>query len=171
MADAAVRYGTAHLTTEATMRLADILTHQVETIPPTASIKEAAQRMRSMDIGALPVCDGQRLLGMVTDRDLTIRMLAEGRDPVATPVSEAMTPDIRYCFADEDVKEAARIMQQEQIRRLPVVDREKHLVGIVSLGDLALAGDDRLSGDTLEEISEPSHGKAEAMSRGKQQTH
>src|SRR5262245_17176694 len=82
-----------------TMRLADILTHEVETIPPTASIKEAAQRMRSMDVGSLPVCDGQRLLGMVTDRDLTIRMLAEGRDPVATPVSEAMTPDVRYCFA------------------------------------------------------------------------
>jgi len=153
------------------MRLSDILTHQVETIPPTASIKEAAQRMRSMDVGALPVCDGQRLLGMVTDRDLTIRMMAEGRDPVATPVSEAMSPDVRYCFADQDVKEAARIMQQEQIRRLPVVDREKHLIGIVSLGDLAVAGDDRLSGDTLQTISEPSHGNAEPTGRKKQQMH
>jgi CBS domain-containing protein len=153
------------------MQLSDILTHQVETIPPTASIKEAAQRMRSMDVGALPVCDGQRLLGMVTDRDLTIRMMAEGRDPVATPVSEAMTPDVRYCFADQDVKEAARIMQQEQIRRLPVVDRQKHLVGIVSLGDLAVAGDDRLSGDTLQDISQPSHGNAEATARRNPQMH
>jgi CBS domain-containing protein len=113
-----------------------------------------------MDVGSLPVCDGQRLLGMVTDRDLTIRMMAEGRDPVSTPVSEAMTPDVRYCFADQDVKEAAQLMQREQIRRLPVVDREKHLVGIVSLGDLAVAGDDRLSGDTLQDISQPSHGSA-----------
>jgi CBS domain-containing protein len=142
------------------MLLSDILTRQVETIPPTASIKEAAQRMRSMDVGSLPVCDGQRLLGMVTDRDLTVRMMAEGRDPVSTPVSEAMTPDVCYCFADQDVKEAAQLMQREQIRRLPVVDRQKHLVGIVSLGDLAVAGDDRLSGDTLQDISQPSHGNA-----------
>ncbi len=147
------------------MQLSEILTREVETIAPNTSIKEAAQRMRSMDVGALPVCDGRRLLGMVTDRDLTIRMLAEGRDPVNTPVSEAMTPDVRVAFADQDVTEAADIMQREQIRRLPVVDRERQLVGIVSLGDLAVAGDDRLSGDALQAISQPSHGAAQQNQR------
>jgi CBS domain-containing protein len=141
------------------MRLSEILTRDVETIRPETSAREAAQRMRSMDVGALPVCDGRRLLGMVTDRDLTLRILAEGRDPNATPVREAMTPDVTYAFEDDDVRDAADIMKQRQIRRLPVVDREKHLVGIVALGDIATHASDQLSGDTLEKVSEPTHSK------------
>ena len=139
------------------MQLSQILTRDVETIRPDTSAREAAQRMRSMDVGALPVCDGRRLLGMVTDRDLTLRILAEGRDPNATPVQDAMTPDVAYAFEDDDVQRAADIMKERQIRRLPIVDREKHLVGIVSLGDIASTGKDRLSGDALEQISQPSH--------------
>jgi CBS domain-containing protein len=139
------------------MRLSEILTREVETIRPDTSVREAAQRMRSMDVGSLPVCDGRTLLGMVTDRDLAIRVLAEGRDPNATPVQDAMTPDVAYAFEDDDVQRAADIMKERQIRRLPVLDREKHLVGIVALGDIATTGRDQVSGDALEQISQPSH--------------
>jgi CBS domain-containing protein len=137
------------------MQLSQIITRNVETVGPETSVKEAAQRMRSLDIGSLPVCDGRRLLGMVTDRDITIRITSAGRDVDTTPVSEAMTPDVAYVFEDDDVQQAARVMKERQIRRLPVLDRGRNLVGIVSLGDLSGTGDDKLSGDTLEQISEP----------------
>ena len=143
------------------MQVSQILTRDVETIRPDTTVKEAAQRMRSMDVGSLPVCDGRRLLGMVTDRDITIRVTAEGRDAANTRVTDAMTPDVAYVFEDQDVQEAARIMQERQIRRLPVVNREKHLVGIIALGDIATTGNDRLSGDALEKISEPSQGQGQ----------
>jgi CBS domain-containing protein len=143
------------------MQVSQILTRDVETIRPETTVKEAAQRMRSMDVGSLPVCDGRRLLGMVTDRDITIRITAEGRDAAITPVMDAMTPDVAFVFEDQDVQEAARVMRERQIRRLPVLDREKHLVGILALGDIATTGDDRLSGDALERISEPSHGQGQ----------
>ena len=139
------------------MQVSDIITRDVETVRPDTTVKEVAQRMRSADIGSLPVCDGRRLLGMVTDRDITIRITAEGRDAANTPVLEAMTPDVAFVFEDQDVQEAAKIMQDRQIRRLPVVSRDKQLVGIVSIGDIAVAGDDRTSGDTLQKISEPSN--------------
>jgi CBS domain-containing protein len=142
------------------MQVSQILTRDVETIRPDTTVKEAAQRMRSMDVGSLPVCDGRRLLGMVTDRDITIRITAEGRDAANTPVQEAMTPDVAFVFEDQDVQEAAKLMRERQIRRLPVVNREKQLVGILALGDIATTGDDRLSGDALEQISEPSHGQS-----------
>src|SRR2546423_1686862 len=96
------------------MQVSQILTRDVETLPPDATVKEAAQRMRSGDIGSLPVCDGRRLLGMVTDRDITIRITAEGRDAAITPVMEAMTPDVTFVFDDQDVQEAARIMKDRQ---------------------------------------------------------
>ena len=143
------------------MQVSQILTREVETIRPDTSVKEAAQRMRSMDVGALPVCDGRHLLGMVTDRDITIRITAEGRDVNNTPVQEAMTPDVDFVFEDQDVQDAAKIMRERQIRRLPVLSRDKQLVGILALGDLAQAGDDHMTGDALEQISEPSHGRAE----------
>ena len=143
------------------MQVSQILTREVETIRPDTTVREAAQRMRSMDVGSLPVCDGRRLLGMVTDRDITIRVTAEGRDAANTPVQEAMTPDVTFVFEDQDVQEAARVMRERQIRRLPVVNREKHLVGIIALGDIATTGNDRLSGDALEKISEPSQGQGQ----------
>jgi len=143
------------------MQVSQILTRDVETIRPDTTVKEAAQRMRSMDVGSLPVCDGRRLLGMVTDRDITIRVTAEGRDAANTRVTDAMTPDVAYVFEDQDVQEAARIMQERQIRRLPVVNRDKQLVGILALGDIATTGNDRLSGDALEKVSQPSPGQRE----------
>src|SRR3712207_5859246 len=105
------------------MRLSEILSRNVETIAPDTTVKEAAQRMRSLDLGSLPVCDVGRLLGMVTDRDITVRVTSEGRDANTTPIREAMTPDVTYVFEDEDVRQAARVMQERQIRRLPVLDR------------------------------------------------
>ena len=151
------------------MQVSQILTREVETIRPDTTVREAAQRMRSMDVGSLPVCDGRRLLGMVTDRDITIRVTAEGRDAANTPVQEAMTPDVTFVFEDQDVQDAARIMREQQIRRLPVLSRDKQLVGIVALGDVAQTGNDRLAGDALEQISEPSHGRAQNLDQSRSQ--
>jgi CBS domain-containing protein len=140
------------------MLLKDIMTRDVEVIRPDASLQEAAERMRALDVGPLPVCDGERLVGMITDRDLTVRATAEGKDPATTQVRDVMTADVHYCFEDQDVNEAARMMQERQVRRLLVLNRDKRLAGIVSLGDLAVETDDEdLSGETLEAVSEPSH--------------
>lgn len=138
------------------MKLKDVMTRNVEVISPDATIREAASKMKSLDVGPLPVCDGRRVLGMVTDRDLTVRATAEGRDPNTTRVREVMTSEVITSFEDDDVKDAAKLMQKEQIRRLLVLDRDKQLAGIVSIGDLAVeAGNDKLIGQTLEQISEP----------------
>jgi CBS domain-containing protein len=138
------------------MQLKEIMTTDVEVIKPESPITEAAKKMRSLDVGALPVCDGRRLLGMLTDRDITIRATAEGRDPGKTLVRDYMSAELVYCFEDQSIQEAERLMQEKQIRRLPVLTREKQLAGIVSLGDLATKTDEpRAVGKTLEKVSEP----------------
>ena len=108
-------------------------------------------------MGPLPVCgDNDRLVGMITDRDITVRAVAEACDPRTTTVQDVMTPDVVYCFDDQDVQEAARLMKEHQVRRLVVLNRDKRLVGIVSLGDLAVeTGDERLAGKTVEQVSLP----------------
>jgi CBS domain-containing protein len=137
-------------------RLSGIMTRNVEVARPDSTLFDAAATMRRLDVGALPVCDGRRLLGMLTDRDIVVRSVAESRDPHLATAGEAMTAGVVYAFADDSIARAAELMRQHRIRRLPIVDREKQLVGIVSLGDLAVdAGDDRLSGETLERVSEP----------------
>ena len=144
---------------EVAMQVKEIMTRDVECIPPDTTLQEAARRMRDLDVGPLPICEGDRLTGILTDRDITIRAVAEGRDPKSTTVREVMSPDVFYCFEDQEVAEAARLMKDQQIRRVLILDRQKRLVGIVSLGDLAIeAGDDKLSGSTLEAISEPAVG-------------
>ena len=138
------------------MQLREVMTRHIEEIRPDANLKEAAEKMRSMDIGALPVCENDRLVGMLTDRDIAIRAVAEGRDPMRTCVRDAMSAGTVFCYEDDDVSEAARIMEQKQIRRLPVFNRQGRAVGIVSLGDLATRiGNDHLSGDVLEQVSQP----------------
>jgi len=138
------------------MQLSEIMTRGVEVIAPDASVKEAAAKMKQLNIGPLPVCDGEQLIGMLTDRDITIRVVAEGCDPTTTRVCEAITPDVVYCFEDQEVQEAARVMEQHQIRRLPIVNHDKCLVGIVALGDLAVrTNDQKLAGEVLERVSEP----------------
>jgi CBS domain-containing protein len=138
------------------MQLKDVMTPEVEVIAPEASIYEAAEKMSHLDIGPLPVCDGARLVGMLTDRDITVRAVAAGRDPRMTHVRDIMTPDVVYGFEDQDVEDAARLMEQYQIRRLPVLNRSKHLVGMVALGDLAVhAGTRPVAAEVLEQVSEP----------------
>jgi len=139
------------------MRISEVMTRGVECIRPGDSVARAAERMREMNVGALPVCgDDGRLAGMVTDRDITVRATAGGRDPCGTCVRDVMTPDIVWIFEDQLVSEAARLMEEKQIRRLAVLNRDKRLVGVVSLGDLAVkSGDEELSGAALEQVSEP----------------
>jgi len=142
------------------MQLKEIMTHGVDVIPPDATVKEAAEKMKKLDVGPVPVCDGERLVGILTDRDITIRAVAEGRDPSMTKVRDVMTLEIVYCFEDQDVKDAAILMEEKQIRRLPILNHNKWLVGIVSLGDLAVGtGDQKLAGEALERISEPAEPK------------
>jgi CBS domain-containing protein len=139
------------------MQIKDIMTANPECIRPDATIQEAACRMRDLDVGSLPVCgENDRLVGMITDRDISVRAVAEGKDPKTTPVREAMTRDVIYCFEDQNVQEAARMMQERRIRRLVVLNRDKRLAGIVSLGDLAVeTGDRQTAGEVLQDVSEP----------------
>jgi CBS domain-containing protein len=139
------------------MLVNELMTKGAECIRPDATIQEAAQRMKSIDVGALPVFDNDEIIGVVTDRDITIRSVAEGRDPRNAKVRDAMTPQVVYCFEDNDVADAAELMRQQQVRRLPVMNHDKKLVGILSLGDLAVeTGNEQLAGQALEGISEPS---------------
>ena len=139
------------------MKVKEIMSTQVQRIPQGAPIQHAAEQMKTMDVGMIPVYDGDRVVGTVTDRDLAIRAIAEKHDPVKTKVSDVMSPGVTYCFEDQDVSEAAGIMAEKQIRRLIVLNRDKRLVGIVSLGDLATAsGAKQAATETLENVSKPS---------------
>jgi CBS domain-containing protein len=139
------------------MQLREIMTLDVEVVDSKAVLKEAAAKMKRFDVGVMPICDGEKLKGMLTDRDITVRATAEGRNPSKTKVSEIMSTDPAYCFEDQEVEEAVSLMEVKQIRRLPILSRDNRLVGIVSLGDIAVhTGDKNLAGDTLQEVSEPS---------------
>src|SRR5947209_6996099 len=139
------------------MRVSEVMTRQVECTRPDASLQEAAAKMKSLDVGPLPICDNDRLAGMITDRDIVVRAVAEGRNPQTTKVREVMSSEVIFGFDDQDVQEAARTMQERQVRRLIVLNRDKRLVGIVSLGDLATeSGDTHKSGEVLQDVSEPS---------------
>jgi CBS domain-containing protein len=133
------------------------MTRQVQGIEPGATLQAAAQAMKSMDVGALPVCQNDQLIGVITDRDIAVRGVAQGADPTRACVSDAMTPELIYCYDDEDIQRAAQLMEQKQIRRLPVLDRNQRLIGIVALADLALRQrDDQLSAEVLQQVSQPS---------------
>jgi CBS domain-containing protein len=139
------------------MILKDIMTREVEVVHPNASLQEAADKMDALNVGPLPVCDGDRLVGMITDRDIIVRATAAAMDPRTARVRDAMTDEVIYAFEDQDVREAARLMEEKQIRRLVVLNRDKRLVGIVSLGDIATATqDERQTGEILERVSTPS---------------
>jgi len=139
------------------MQICDVMTKDVEVIRPGASMREAAEKMRDLNVGSLPVCDGNKILGMISDRDITLRSTALGSDPEQMLVQDAMTPKVVYCYDDQDVHEAGEIMGYNQIRRLPILNREKKLVGILSLGDISTDTNDvELSGKTLQDVSVPS---------------
>ena len=136
------------------MKINEVMSRDVEVANPQESIQSVARRMAQGDFGFMPVCDGMRLQGTVTDRDLTTRALAEGKS-FETPVSEIMTRDVHWLRESEDVKTALEFMGDKQIRRLPVIDETDRLVGVVALGDLARTGKDKHAGDALEDISKP----------------
>jgi len=135
-------------------RISDIMTRDVEVIQRDDTLQHAAQRMRALDVGALPVCDGKALAGMVTDRDIAVRGVAEGMVPQESRVSDVMTEDVRWCRADETVEQVLEQMGEQQVRRLTVLDDARQVVGIVSLGDLATRQDGHTD-EALREISEP----------------
>src|SRR4051812_43219339 len=139
------------------MLLKEIMTHNIEVVSPGDTLEQAAQKMAELNVGPLPVCEGNRVVGMLTDRDITVRATAAGCDPKTTLVGDTMSQDVISCYEDQDVGEAARLMKEKQVRRLLVLSRSGDLVGIVSLGDLATeAGDQGRPGEVLEKVSEPS---------------
>ena len=138
------------------MKLSEIMTRDVVVMQPDDSLQSAAKKMRDRNIGFLPVCDGEELLGVISDRDITIRALADGMDSNIMLGRDLMTVPAIYCFDDQDVSEAAKIMEENQIRRLVVLSREeKRLVGVVSLGDLARNEPADRAGQVLQKVSEP----------------
>jgi CBS domain-containing protein len=130
------------------------MTPDVRLARPEQSLQEAAQMMAEIDAGLLPVADGDRLVGMVSDRDIAVRGVARGLAPDAK-IGEVMSREVKYCFEDDDVEEVARNMGEIQVRRLPVMNRDKRLVGIVSLGDIAVSERGQSAGTALSGISEP----------------
>jgi CBS domain-containing protein len=138
-------------------QICDVMTRDVRVVSPSDSMQRAAQCMDELNVGVVPVCDGKKLLGVVTDRDIAVRGVAAGKRPDQTPVTEVMSEHVRWCYEDQSIDEVLDEMSDTQIRRLPVVDRDKHLVGIVSLGDLAARGADSAHlAQALREISSPS---------------
>jgi len=137
------------------MLVNEVMTPQVELVGPKDSIQQAAKAMARIDAGVLPVAEDDRLVGMITDRDIAIRAVAEGLDPARTVVKDIMSPEVRYCFDDDDVADVADNMAEQQVRRLPVVNREKRLVGIISLADIAREREPRAAGEALQGIARP----------------
>lgn len=137
------------------MKVQEIMTRHVECIDPETPIAKAAEKMRDLDIGFLPICENERLAGTVTDRDITIRSVAQGRDPRLAPVREIMSQDVFYCYEDDDVEHVGQQMQEKEVRRMLILNRDKKLAGVVSIGDLAKAsGEKELAGETLGHITE-----------------
>jgi CBS domain-containing protein len=136
------------------MKVSEVMTRDVQTVRPDQPVQQAASFMLSADAGSVPVTDGDRLIGMITDRDIAVRGIAKGYGP-DTPVREIMTGDIICARADDDVEDAASRMSEAQVRRLPVLDDQERLCGIVSLGDLSQQADEDCAAEALEGVSQP----------------
>ena len=130
------------------------MTRDVRLIEPTQTIRDAAKLMAELDAGIMPAREGDRLVGMLTDRDIAVRAVAEGKGP-DTPVREVMPEGGKYCFEDDDTNDVARNMADIQVRRLPVLTRDKRLVGIISLGDMAVSDESGRAGEAVAGISQP----------------
>lgn len=137
--------------------VADVMTRGVRTMAPTDTVVRAAQAMDELNVGVIPVCDGQKLVGMVTDRDIVVRGVAQEQDPKMLKLADVMSTNVRCAREDDDVDEVLNEMADTQIRRMPVVDGQQQLVGIITLGDIAAKGgeDDDEVGESLSEISTP----------------
>lgn len=134
------------------MQIRDVMTKTVKVVDPKTTIAEAARIMRDDDVGALPIGQ-EKLEGMLTDRDLVVRGIATDKDPVSTPIEKLMTDEVLYCFDDQECDEVARNMGEQQVRRLPVVDHDKKLVGFVSLSDVARGADEKTVEKAFEQIT------------------
>jgi CBS domain-containing protein len=137
------------------MKVSEIMTREVETVTPDTTLQEAAKLMARVDAGALPILENDRLSGIITDRDIAVRAVGEGRDPATTKVRDIMSAQVRHVAEDDNVEEIADLMAELQVRRLPVVNRERRVVGIVSLGDIAREKKPRTAGEALQGISRP----------------
>jgi CBS domain-containing protein len=136
------------------MKVSEVMTRDFQLIEPTQTIRDAARLMAEMDAGIMPVREGDRLVGMITDRDIAVRAVAEGKGP-DTAIREVMTEDVKYCYEDDDTEDAARNMADIQVRRLPVLNQDKRLVGIISLGDIAVSDGSGRTGEAVAGISQP----------------
>src|SRR6266704_3270088 len=136
------------------MKISSVMSRDVQLIKPDDTIRSAAALMKKIDAGLLPVTENDKLVGMITDRDIAIRGVAEGKGP-DTKVRDVMTTEIKYCFDDQEVDDVIRNMGEIQVRRLPVHDRDKRLLGILSLGDVAATASDGKAGEALSKISRP----------------
>lgn len=140
------------------MKIHEIMTREPRCVRPTDSLAQAALVLRDLDVGSVLVCENDRIVGILTDRDISIRAVAEGRDPHRTPVRDVMSTDVSFVFDTDDIQAAVEHFERDQVRRLPVLSSaDKRLVGIVSLGDLAVDADARLGGEVLREVSTPAH--------------
>jgi CBS domain-containing protein len=137
------------------MKVQEIMSRNVETVEPSTLTAKAAEKMRDLRIGFLVVLENDRLEGVLTDRDITIRSVAEGRDPRASRVGDIMTPTVFYCYEEDDVERVGEQMREQEVRRMVILDQEDKLVGVVSLGDIAKTiGETDLAGETLGDIAE-----------------
>lgn len=139
-------------------KVSDVMTERPRCVSPETPVSEAAELMEREDVGALPVLEGEQLTGMVTDRDIVVRAIAKGKDPRGMPVREISTRDVVTVRPDEDLSEALKLMASHQVRRLPVVDDENRLVGVVAQADVAMQAKEKAVGEMVEEISQPPAG-------------
>lgn len=138
------------------MKIKEVMSTRVATVHADATLRDAAREMRNMDIGVLPVKENDRLVGMITDRDITVRAVAEGKNPDQISVRDAMTSELVSCYEDQNLSEVSRIMQERKVRRIVVLDRQQQLVGIASMGDLTIQSEnEQMGGEMLQSVSRP----------------
>ena len=139
------------------MQVKELMSRGVEFVSADVTLREAAEKMKRYDIGAIPVLEHGILKGIITDRDITIRAVSEGRDPNKTKIKDMMTPEVFSCFEDQEIEEAVKLMEEKQVRRLVVMNRDNMPVGVLSMGDIAVHGSEKLAGEAFERVSEPTH--------------
>jgi CBS domain-containing protein len=149
-------------------RISEVMTARPRAVPPETPLSQVAELMAAEDVGAMPIVDRDRLLGVVTDRDIVVRAIAKGKDPRSMPVSEVATEEVVAVGPDDDLSEALRLMAQHQVRRLPVIDGDSRLIGVVSQADVALSTKEKTTGAAVEAISQPPSGpRVDAPARGR----
>jgi len=135
------------------MLVGEVMSHDVEIINPDFTLQEAAKKMKDLDIGYLPIGENDKLVGMITDRDITVRATAKGLDPKKNKIRDIMTKKVVYCFEDQPVEDAVKKMEENQIRRLTVLNKNKRAVGVIAIGDIAVTGEGKLTSEVMENVS------------------